>query len=52
LVISGNSEATDLAEAKLLWGLIASSEKLLARYYFFFLLTAGVGALRVSNGAK
>jgi hypothetical protein len=44
LVISGNSEATDLAEAKLLWDLIAP--------YFFFLLATGVGTLRVSNGAK
>jgi hypothetical protein len=42
LVISGNSEATDLAEAKLLWDLIAP--------YFFFLL--GIGALRVNKGAK
>jgi hypothetical protein len=37
LVISGNSEATDLAEAKLLWA------------YFFFLV---VGALRVKSAAK
>jgi len=44
LVISGNSEATDLAEAKLLWDF---SNRCFD--YFFFLMATG---LRVSNGAR
>jgi hypothetical protein len=52
LVISGNSEATDLAEAKLLWDLSSNAANFYYATDFFFLIATGVGALRVSNGAK
>jgi hypothetical protein len=45
LVISGNSEATDLAEAKLIWD--RNTQNFFA--YFFFLVG---GDLRVRSGAK
>jgi hypothetical protein len=50
LVISGNSEAIDIAEAKLLWDQSNNATSFYCPAYFFFLV--GVGVFRVSKGAK